>query len=105
MISVRNTRMFVVMAFLMAGCDFTESISEMSTQTEKVGASVARELGVKPQFGWNMKNGRLVEMTAYFDGAADTSKPVRAYVDAVKSSIQAHMEQQPDNLVVMFVVE
>ena len=90
----------VAMALMIASCGMVESFGEMQKQTEKTSAAIEKAVGIKPQIGWNIQNGKLVEVNVYFGQFGDESITVTELKKEIKNMVAENMEQMPQQLLV-----
>lgn len=90
----------VTMALMIARCGMVESFGEMQEQTEKTSTAIEKAIGIKPQIGWNINNGKLVEVNVYFDQFGDESITVTELKKQIKNVVTENMEQMPQQLLI-----
>jgi len=85
---------------MLAGCGMAESIGELHKQTEKASVAIEKAVGSKPQFGWEIENGKLVRLDVYFEQLADESITLAELKKKIRSLVSANIEQEPQQLLI-----
>jgi hypothetical protein len=88
MARVRTIALSLVAVTTLVACNLVEEMAETKKQGDAVAIVLEKELGAKPQVGWNIMNGRLQNVNVAFpaDSVAtmavgDLNARVRAAVD------------------------
>jgi len=64
----------IAIALLLSAC---ESVTEANAQAEEAAAAFEREIGTRPFVGWNIYNGKLVQVTFLFESDKIANYTVR----------------------------
>ena len=90
-----------VVAAGFAGCDMVGTLVDGLKYAKAVEGDLEQVTGLKPQVGFQSKNGRLLSVTVTFPRLYDT-KPVRELSEAVRAAVGKEFKQAPDNIVLAF---
>ena len=93
----------LVLALGLAGCDAVNTMTEGFSHAKAVESDLEVSTGVRPQVGFNWKNGRLVQVTVAYPRLNET-KPLHDLAEAVRASVTKQFKQKPDNIVLAFSV-
>jgi hypothetical protein len=88
MTRVRTIALSLIAVTTLAACNVVEEMTETKKQGDAVAVVLEKEIGAKPQVGWNIMNGRLQNVNVVFPadsvaamGVGDLNARVRAAVD------------------------
>jgi hypothetical protein len=97
--------MAVILALLvgLTACDVISTLREGWQYAKAVETELEASTGMKPQVGFNWRNGRLVTVTVTFP-RIDEAKPLHEIADAVRRSVISHFKQTPGNIVLAFSI-
>ena len=100
---LRSLIVSAALLLLLVGCDMASQVKEGLDQSESAARAIEKQIGAKPEVGFNFNNGRLTTVTVQFRGAPNVQlgEIERASRIAVKSAFG----KEPSNLVVAFVYE
>jgi hypothetical protein len=90
----------VVTAQLLVACNFAASLGEAQASAEAVANALEKDIGSKPFVGWNVHNGKLVNVNVVFDGAKVSARTVRDLETVTRAAVGAHFKEQPSQLMV-----
>jgi major membrane immunogen (membrane-anchored lipoprotein) len=93
----------VVLALGLAACGAVDTMTEGFKHAKAVESDLEASTGVRPQVGFNWRNGRLVQVTVSYPRLNET-KPLHDLADAVRASVIKQFKQKPDNIVLAFAV-
>jgi hypothetical protein len=93
----------VLLAFGLVGCDAISTLTDGFKYTAAVENDLAKVTGIKPQVGFNWKNGRLELVTVTFPRLYD-AKPIGELANAVRTAVTSEFKQKPDNILLTFVI-
>lgn len=93
----------VALAVGLAACGMVSSLVDGFKYVSAVQDDLEQATGLKPQVGFNWKNGRLVSVTVTFPRLYDT-KPLRELAETVRATVQKEFKQTPDNIVLAFAL-
>jgi hypothetical protein len=91
----------VALAVGLAACGMVSSLVDGFKYVNAVQDDLEQATGLKPQVGFNWKNGRLVSVTVTFPRLYDT-KPLRELAETVRAIVVKEFKQTPDNIVLGF---
>ena len=94
---------FLVVLFI-ASCGVVESFTELKEQTRKTVDVLEGSLGTRPQIGWNIQNGALTKVNAYFENIDDRSVSVAELIEQVKAAVAENIEERSAELVVSVAI-
>ena len=93
----------VALALALAGCDFINSAKDALKTAQATEDDLETSTGLKPSVGFNWTNGRLTQVTVTYPRLVD-GKPMPDLVAAVRAAIRKEFKQEPENIVLGFVV-
>ena len=91
----------VALAVGLTACGVISTLVDGFKYARAVEDNLEQVTGLKPQVGFNWKNGRLVSVTVAFPRLYDT-KPVRELAETVRAAVRKEFKQTPDNIVLAF---
>jgi len=91
----------VALAAALAACDAFSTLVDGIKYVKAVEADLDQATGMKPQVGFQWKNGRLLSVTVTFPRLYD-AKPVRDLADTVRAAVAKEFKQTPDTIVLGF---
>lgn len=97
-------RRFVVLAALsmsLGGCNVVSAVKEGMEQSEAAAASIEKQVGVKPDVGFNFQNGSFTSATIVFNSVPSASLPELEKIS--RKAVVASFKSEPERLVVSFV--
>jgi hypothetical protein len=94
----------LLLAVGLTGCDAINTVKDGFKHSKAVESDLEATLGSKPGVGFNWTNGRLTQVTVTFPRLLE-AKPLRELAEAVRAAIGKEFQQQPDNIVLSFVLE
>lgn len=90
-----------IVAVSLAACDSVGTVTEGFKQARAVETDLAESTGIRPQVGFNWRNGRLVSVTVAFPRIHET-KTLRELAEAVRTAVGKEFKQPPDNIMLAF---
>jgi hypothetical protein len=93
----------LVLALGLAACDAVNTMTEGLSHAKAVEGDLEVSTGVRPQVGFNWKNGRLVQVTVAYP-RLNESKPLRELAAIIRAAVTKQFKQTPDNIVLAFTV-
>jgi len=93
----------LIVMLVLAGCDAVNTMTDGFKHAKAVETDLEGATGVKPNVGFNWRNGSLVQVTVQFPRLIE-SKPLRELAAAARESIGREFKQTPDNIVLAFAV-
>jgi hypothetical protein len=93
----------LIVALALAGCDAVNTMTEGFSHAKAVEKDLEGATGVKPNVGFNWKNGSLVQVTVQFPRLIE-SKSLPDLAAAARESIGREFKQTPENIVLAFAI-
>ena len=93
----------LILALALAGCDAVNTMTDGFKHAKAVETDLEGATGVKPNVGFNWRNGSLVQVTVQFPRLIE-SKPLRELAAAARESIGREFKQTPESIVLAFAV-
>ncbi len=94
----------IVMAAGLAACDMISTLTNGMKHVNAVEAALQLQTGLKPDVGFNWRNGRLVLVTVTFPRLYER-KPLRALSEDVRTVVRQEFEQTPERIVLGFALD
>jgi hypothetical protein len=94
---------FVLLAIGLVGCDVVSTVTDGFKYKAAVENDLAKATGVKPEVGFNWKNGRLVLVTVTFPKVHD-GQPLGQLAETVRRAVTTEFKQTPENIELTFVI-
>ena len=83
--------------FLLVAC---ESVKETQAQAEVAAAAFEKEIGAKPRVGWNIYNGKLVQVTFVFESDKIAKYTVRDLENRAIRIVATSFKSPPSQITV-----
>ena len=96
--------LLLVCATMLAGCDALSTVTEGFQQAKAVAADLEQSTGVKPEVGFNWRNGRLVSVTVQFPRLYE-DKPLNKIAVFVRDAVAKDFKQTPEHIVIAFAID
>ena len=93
----------LILALAIAGCDAVNTMTDGFKHAKAVETDLEGATGVKPNVGFNWRNGSLVQVTVQFPRLIE-SKSLRDLAAAARESIGREFKQTPESIVLAFAV-
>jgi hypothetical protein len=93
----------LIVALALAGCDAVNTMTEGFSHAKAVEKDLEGATGVKPNVGFNWRNGSLVQVTVQFPRVIE-SKPLHELAEAARASINKEFKQTPESIVLAFAI-
>ncbi|TYL90652.1 hypothetical protein FXB40_31650 [Bradyrhizobium rifense] len=93
----------VFLAFALSACDAVATLKDGLQQARAVEGDLEQSTGVKPQVGFNWRNGRLTSVTVLFP-KLDETKPLGDLAGQVRAAVTKEFKQTPDAIVLSFAL-
>lgn len=93
----------LALAFTLSGCDVFGALKDGMQHARAVEGDLEQSTGVKPQVGFNWRNGRLASVTVMFPGVYQT-KPLGDLAGLVRETVTREFGQTPDAIVLSFAL-
>jgi hypothetical protein len=100
---VRTFAACIASALVLCGCDMASSIQEGMAQSEQAAAAIEKQLGNKPEVGFNYHNGSFTAATVQFRVVPSVSLPEVEKIS--RAAVVAAFKKEPESLVVSFVFQ
>ncbi|UGY19073.1 hypothetical protein [Bradyrhizobium septentrionale] len=97
----RNLVALALLAGCAAGCGMVDAVFDGFKHAKAVEEDLLAAVGVKPQVGFNWRNGRLTSVTVTFPNLLQ-DKPLRELSDAARNAVGKEFKQRADNVVLAF---
>ena len=101
--NIRKTIAIVVLASSLSGCGVVDLISKGMSYANAVAADLDRDIGVKPEVGFNWHNGNLQSVTVTFPKVY-VGKPLDELAGTVREVVVKEFKQSPDTIVLAFAL-
>jgi len=93
----------LVLAGSLAACDMISTLTNGWRYAKAVEADLAISAGMKPQVGFNWRNGRLVTVTVTVTfPRLYEEKPLREFAELVRHSVTNQFKQTPEDIHLTF---
>ncbi len=93
----------LVLALMLAACDAVNTVTEGLNHAKAVERDLEGSTGVKPNVGFNWRNGQLVQVMVTYPQLVE-SKPLHDLAAAARAAVSKEFKQTPDNIVLAFAV-
>jgi hypothetical protein len=93
----------LILALALAGCDAVNTMTEGFSHAKAVEKDLESATGVKPNVGFNWKNGSLTLVTVTFPRLIE-AKSLRDLAAATRDSVSREFKQTPESIVLAFAV-
>ncbi len=97
---MKRSALSLLVVLFIASCGVVGTLTEMNEQTSKTADVLEESLGTRPQIGWNIQNGALTKVNAYFENIDDRSVSVAELIEQVKAAVAENIQERPAELVV-----
>jgi hypothetical protein len=94
---------FALIAIGLIGCDVVSTVTDGFKYKAAVEEDLAKATGVKPQVGFDWKNGRLVLVTVMFPKIYD-GQPLGELAETVRHAVTTEFKQMPENIELAFLI-
>jgi len=91
--------LIVVASF--AACDMFSTLVDGWKYAKAVEADLEASAGMKPEVGFNWRNGRLEKVTVQFPRLYQ-AKPLAELAESVRRAVTTRFKQTPDDIVIAF---
>ncbi len=98
---MRRAIAIVVLAAGLAGCGFISTLIDGFKYAKAAETDLEQATGLRPQVGFNSRNGRLRLVTVTFPRLYDT-KPLGDLAEVVRAAVRKEFRQTPENIVLAF---
>jgi len=93
--------LLLVAAVSFAACDMISTLTDGWRYSQAVESDLETSAGMKPQVGFDWKNGRLVRVTVSFPKLYE-ARPLAEFAETVRAAVTNRFKQTPDEIVVAF---
>ena len=93
----------LILALALAGCDAVNTMTDGFKQAKAVETDLEGTTGVKPNVGFNWRNGSLVQVTVQYPRLIE-SKSLRDLAAAAREAVGREFKQTPENIILAFAV-
>lgn len=98
---IRNAILSTVLASSLGGCGVADLISNGLSYTKAVETDVERASGVRPEVGFNWRNGSFQKVTVTFPRVY-SGKPLDELAGMVREVVAKDFKQTPGTIVLAF---
>lgn len=91
----------LVLAIALSACDVVSTLREGLQQAKAAEDDLAQSTGMKPEIGFNWRNGRLTTVTVAFPRLYE-AKPLAELAGLVRTAVAKEFKQTPDKIVLSF---
>jgi hypothetical protein len=93
----------IVLAIALSGCDAFSALKDGMQHAQAVEGDLEQSTGVRPQVGFNWRNGRLASVTVMFPSLYQ-AKPLGDLAGLVRETVTREFKQTPDAIVLSFAL-
>ena len=93
----------LVLVLALAGCDAVNTMTEGFKHAKAVETDLEGTTGVKPNVGFNWRNGSLIQVTVQFPRLIE-SKSLQDLAAAAREAIGREFKQTPQSIVLAFAI-
>lgn len=97
----RNLLALALLAGCAAGCGLVDAVFDGFKHAKAVENDLFAMVGVRPEVGFNWRNGRLTSVTVTFPSLLQ-DKPLQELAGAARSAVGKEFKQRADNVVLAF---
>lgn len=98
---MRKIIAILILAAGLGGCDMINTLIDGFKHTKAVGDELERVTGMKPNVGFNWKNGTLEVVTVTFPHVYEGG-PLSGLAEEVRAAVRKEFKQTPENIVLGF---
>jgi hypothetical protein len=84
-----------------AACDMISTLTDGWRYAEAVESDLETSTGIKPEVGFDWKNGRLLRVTVSFPKIY-TARTLAEFSETVRAAVTNRFKQTPDDIVLAF---
>jgi len=93
-----------VLALGLFGCDVVSTVTNGFKEAKAVENDLQQATGVRPDVGFDWKNGNLVQVTVTFPRPYD-GKPFGELVAAIRKAVASEFKQKPQTILLTFEIK
>ena len=97
---LRITLTMIAAAFALAACDMVGQVKDGLAHSTAASESIAKQVGKKPEIGFNYNNGSFSQATVQFDDAP--AMPLPELEKVVRAAVVTEFKEEPSLLVIAF---
>jgi hypothetical protein len=98
---LRRIAFVAATALALTACDMVSSMKDGPAQSEQAAEAIGKQVGNKPQIGFNYNNNTLVSVTVVFQKAP--AVPLDELEKIARKEVRTAFKTEPTNLVISFV--
>jgi hypothetical protein len=98
---MRRSAALLILALGLAGCDVIDTVIEGLKHVNEIETDLEASTGMKPEVGFDWRNGRLARVTVTFP-RIDDKQPIRELAETVRRAVGKHFRQTPRDIVLGF---
>jgi hypothetical protein len=89
---------------ILTGCGVGESFTEIQRQTELASDALRKEVGVRPQIGWNISNGTLTNVAVVFPEEKVGQLSISELSTTVQLALTNNLKDKPQKIVLSVII-
>jgi hypothetical protein len=93
-----------VLALGLFGCDVVSTVTEGFKESKAVENDLQQATGMRPDVGFEWKNGNLLQVTVAFPQLYD-NKPIGELAAAVQHAVATEFKQKPQKILLTFEIK
>ncbi len=93
----------LALVLTLAACDAVNTMTDGFKHAQAVENDLQGSTGVKPNVGFNWRNGTLVQVTVTFPRLIE-SKPLHELAEAARAAVGREFKQTPEYILIAFAV-
>jgi hypothetical protein len=98
---IRKLLALLALCVSLSSCDMVSSMKESVAQSNEAAVAIEKQVGAKPQVGFNYNNGSFTAVTVQF--ATMPSASLAEVEKIARAAVVAAFKKEPENLVISFV--
>jgi hypothetical protein len=95
----------LLLLMILAACGVGDSFTEMQQQTALASEALLKEVGSRPQIGWNIYNGTLANVTVVFPDDKVSQLSISELSAKVQLALANNLKEQPQQIVLSVVIK
>ena len=103
--TIRNLSLIAVCLVGLVACETAEDMQLMFEQQKSVQAALKESIGVEPQVGWNIHNGRLTNVNVVFTEEDVASMTIADLSSRVSPAVIKGFGQLPEAIAISIMVD
>ncbi len=91
----------LILVIGLAGCNVITALVDGAKHAKAVGSDLEQATGLRPDIGFNWKNGELRVVTVTFHQLYE-ARPIGELADVVRAAVRREFQETPDTIVLAF---